>query len=128
MCVKRRVITQALERSTSKNFVASSHQPSPFCRSVASRLPLSSAAGFLVRERRSADVDAQHGAEPRVLAHALVHHVFVNAASARIGLQRSHRKVRVLELTPDAEDLHALGFVGVDQKFVVHHLFEPGGM
>src|SRR5438093_1331586 len=40
-------------------------------------------ARFFLRKRRSADVDSEHGPEPRVLAHTLVHHLFVDAASTR---------------------------------------------
>src|SRR5438309_10874276 len=52
-------------------------------------------AGFLFRKRRSTDFDAQHVAEPQVLAHALMHHLLVHAAAARIAPLRPYRKVLV---------------------------------
>ena len=83
-------------------------------------------AGFRLRKRRSADLDAQHAAEPQVLAHALMHHLFVHAPSARVALFGPHRKVLVPEFTPDAQDLHPLGIVGVDKKVVRQDNTSPG--
>jgi hypothetical protein len=76
-----------------------------------------------MRERRRTHIDAQHRAEPRVLAHALVHHLFVlfvHTVSAPIGLVASQRVILVPELTPDAHDLYALGFVTLNEKIVSH--------
>src|SRR5262245_65389639 len=51
------------------------------------------------RKRWRADVDAEHGAEPRVLADALMHHVFMKAPSTRIVLPRPDFEVCVAELS-----------------------------
>src|SRR5450756_225291 len=77
-------------------------------------------AGFLFRERRGTDFDAQRVAKPQVLAHALMYHLLVHAASARIALLRPYRKVLILELAPHAQDLHALRLVSLDQKIILH--------
>jgi hypothetical protein len=75
---------------------------------------------FLVRKRRGIHIHTQHGAEPHSLAHALMHHVFVHAASARIVRVRPHWQVLVLELAPHAQDFDAFGLVALDEKIVFH--------
>jgi hypothetical protein len=126
VCVKRRVMTHALERSTSKNVVASSHQCSSFCRRTTSRFPLSSAYRFMNPLRLSPEGAAERRrrrpacCETIVFAHALVHHLFVHAASAGIAPERPHWKILVPEFTPSAEDLDSLGFVRVDQEVELH--------
>src|SRR5262245_46095691 len=40
---------------------------------------------------RRTDIDAKHVPKPRVLTHALMHHVLMDAASASIILIRTHR-------------------------------------
>src|SRR5678810_774346 len=77
-------------------------------------------AGFLFRERRSTDLDAQHVPKPQVLAHALMHHLLVHAPAARIALPRPYREVFVLELAPHAQDFHSFRLVSLDQKIVFH--------
>jgi hypothetical protein len=84
-------------------------------------------AGFLFRKRRGIDFDAQHVAKPQVLAHALMHHLFVHAASARIAVLRPYWKLLILELAPYADHLDALGFVSFDQKIVLHNYASLAG-
>ena len=81
---------------------------------------MNSSRRLWIRERRRADIDAEHGAEPGVLADALVNHVLVDAAAPRIVLPRADREIVVSELAPDAEDLQPFGLVAVDQKVVSH--------
>src|SRR5713226_6475376 len=88
----RRVITQARDRLTSKNDTSSSHQRSSFA----------------------------HVPEPSVLAHALVHHLLVDASSARVALARTHGKLLVPELAPHADHLDSLAGVGLDEEAVFH--------
>jgi hypothetical protein len=61
-----------------------------------------SRACFGLWQRGRVDVDAEHGATPRIFAHALVHHLLVHTAAARVALTRSDGKVLVLELAPHA--------------------------
>ena len=77
-------------------------------------------AGFRARQWRGADVDAEHVAKPVVLAHALVNHLLVHAASAVIVLSGPQGQIAVQKFTPDAEDLYSLGRVAVDQEVVSH--------
>src|SRR5262245_36883980 len=69
---------------------------------------------FALRKRRRTDIDAQHAPKPGVLADALMHHVLVHAASARIRRMRPHWKILVPELAPDAQDFEPLGLVALD--------------
>ena len=71
---------------------------------------------FRFRQRRGAHINSQHVHEPEILTHTLVDHVLMNAAPAGIGTGRPNRQIVVLELAPDAEDLHALGFARIDQS------------
>src|SRR5690349_283086 len=50
---------------------------------------------LLAWQGRRADVDAEHGAEPRVFADALVHEMLANAAASRIPGFRPHLQVAV---------------------------------
>src|SRR5207237_9321926 len=79
---------------------------------------------FTARERRRADVDAEHGAKPGVLADALMHHVLAHAASPRIVRLRTHVEILIAELAPHAEHLDALRLVAVDQEVVRHNDFK----
>src|SRR5262245_37861229 len=80
---------------------------------------------FVLRQRRSMNVEPQHVATPQILAHALMHHLLVHAASTGIVLIRTHRKVLVFELTPYTQDLQSLGCVALDQKLVFHSFCSP---
>jgi hypothetical protein len=72
------------------------------------------------RERRRADVDAEHRPEPRVLADALVDHLFAHAAAAGIAGPRPGCHVRLGEFAPHAEHLQPFGLVALDQEVVSH--------
>src|SRR4051812_39778452 len=50
-------------------------------------------ASLMVGEWRRPDINAEHGPEPGVLADALMHHVFMNAAAAWVVVSRSHAQV-----------------------------------
>jgi hypothetical protein len=75
---------------------------------------------LLLRQRRCAHINSQHIEEPQVFAHALMHHLLMHAASLRITLPRTHRKILVPELTPHAHHLHPLGGIRLDQKYLPH--------
>src|SRR5713226_9887362 len=77
-------------------------------------------ASFLPRQRRRAHVNAEHVPEPSVLAHALVHHLLVDAPSARIALARTRGKLLVAELAPHADHLDSLASVRLDEEAVFH--------
>src|SRR2546426_2323584 len=77
-------------------------------------------ASFLRRQRRRAHVNAEHVAEPSVLADALVHHLLVDASSARVALARTRGKLLVAELAPHADHLDSLAGVGFDEEAVFH--------
>ena len=113
-------------RSTSKNRAVSSHHVSSFALSAANLFSLSialrheSESRLLFRQRARANVDAQHRSEPNVLAHALMHHVLVNASPARIALSRTSGQIGVLKFTPYTDHFDSLGFVGFDKRVVSH--------
>src|SRR5713226_4351163 len=71
-------------------------------------------AAFLGRQWRRAHVNSKHGAKPKILAHALMHHLFPHTTPATVALSRTHRQVFVVELAPDANHLYPLGFVGLN--------------
>src|SRR5262249_29905368 len=64
--------------------------------------------------------DPEHGAEPGVLADALVHHVLEHASSTRVVAFGPDAEIVVPELAPDAHYLDAFGFIAVDQEFIWH--------
>src|SRR5260370_12769761 len=76
--------------------------------------------GLCRRKWRRVNVNSQHIDEPQILAHALMHHLFVHAAPSRVSLPRTHRKLFVAEFTPHAHHLHPLGLIGLNKKFVFH--------
>src|ERR1700678_379762 len=75
---------------------------------------------FLLWQWRSTDVDPQHVAEPQVFAHALVHHLFMNAAPSRVALERPQRKILIPELAPHADYFYPLCCVCFDQECISH--------
>src|SRR5258707_4760563 len=75
---------------------------------------------FLLWQRRRRDVDAQHGAAPEVLAHALMHHLFADASLAPIAFARTHRQVLVAEFAPQSTPLPPFDLVGLNVKAVSH--------
>src|SRR5271156_1945625 len=75
---------------------------------------------LLLGQRRRADINPQHVAEPQVFAHALMHHLLTHAATPRITLARPHDKILVLKLAPHTHHLHPLGGIRLDQKCVSH--------
>src|SRR5258708_6032525 len=77
-------------------------------------------ARLLLRQRWRIHVNAQHVAEPQVFADALMDHLLMHAASPRITVPRTHREVRVLELTPNTDHFHAFGGVCVHKKCISH--------
>src|SRR5258708_23817756 len=70
--------------------------------------------------RRRTNVNPQHVDKPQIFAHALVHHLFANAAPSRIRLSRTHRQVLVAEFTPHAHNFYPLGPVRFHQEFISH--------
>src|ERR1700730_692437 len=60
------------------------------------------------RQRWRTHIDAQHVAEPQVFAHALMHHLFPNAASARIAVARPAMQMVIAEFTPRADNFDSL--------------------
>ena len=72
------------------------------------------------RQRRRSHINAQHVAEPQILAHALMHHLLLHAAPPRIALARPHRQILIAKLAPNANHLHPLSRVRPHQKFVSH--------
>ena len=70
------------------------------------------------RQWSHADVDTQDRPKPQIFTDALMHHVLVNAAPPRVTAVRPDWKMLVFEHTPDTDDLHQLGFVGLQQKIV----------
>ena len=72
------------------------------------------------RKRRRSDIDTKHRSKPRIFADALVHHLFLNAASAWIVMLWPHGEILVSELAPDTEDFHTFGGVTVDKEVVPH--------
>src|SRR5258708_1270060 len=72
------------------------------------------------RQGRRVDVNPQHADKPQILAHTLVHHLFVHAAPSRVALARTERKIAVAEFTPHAHNFDSLGFIGFHKKFVFH--------
>ncbi len=75
---------------------------------------------LLCRQRRRADIDPQHIAEPQFLAYTLMHHLLVHAPTAWIALSRAHGQVGVAKLAPDADHLHPFGCVRLHQKCIPH--------
>src|SRR5262245_50182938 len=61
-------------------------------------------ADFATGQWRRADVDPEHDTKPRVLAHALMHHLFEHAASSRIIESWTDGEILVAKLAPDTED------------------------
>src|SRR5919108_5551428 len=54
-----------------------------------------------------------------------MHHLLVNTAPARVAWPRAHREIFVAEFAPDAQNLDALGFVGLNQEFEFHWRLPP---
>src|SRR6266436_7657292 len=77
-------------------------------------------ADFLFRQWRRPYVDPEHVTKPDVFTDALVHHVFVDAASPWINGIGADRKILVFEHAPRTDHLCALGFVSVDQELIFH--------
>ncbi len=77
-------------------------------------------ASLLLGQRRSGNVDAEHGAKPQIFTHTLMHHLLMHAAAAGVAGAGANRQVSVAELAPDAEDFYPLGGVGFDQEVVAH--------
>jgi hypothetical protein len=50
-------------------------------------------------------------AEPQVLASTLMHHLFLNAATAGISVARSAMHIFITEFTPRADNFDSFGFV-----------------
>src|SRR6266446_1233024 len=71
-------------------------------------------------QRRRTNVNPQHVDKPQIFAHALMHHLFVNAAPSRVSLSRTHRQVLVAEFTPHAHNFYPLGPVRFHQEFISH--------
>src|SRR6266436_1611894 len=69
---------------------------------------------------RRANVNSEHADKPQVFTHALMHHLFAHAAPSRVPRPWAHRKIRIPEFAPHANDLDALGFVRFNKKFVSH--------
>ncbi len=127
VCAMRRVITQARERGTSKNLV--SPLPPSFVFGAQYLEPFAAVLritpdkfeprlGFWQRWR--VYIDAKHRAHPEILAHALMHHLFMHASSARIAGSRTQRHLFIAKLTPCAHHFDPLGLVRLYKKVVMH--------
>src|SRR5689334_2011764 len=68
---------------------------------------------LIFRQWRCSDVNVEHGPKPDVFADTLMHHMFVNTASARVSWVRSNREILVSEHAPGANHLDALGLVSL---------------
>src|SRR5438093_7507659 len=75
---------------------------------------------LLLRKRRRAYVNSKHVAKPEILADALMHHLLMHAAPARIAVSRTNGKIFVLKLAPHADDLQPLGRIGLDKEVIFH--------
>src|ERR1700675_2081344 len=62
---------------------------------------------LLLRERRSTHIDAEHGSQPQVFAHALMHHLLMDTAATRVAGVGANRQISVAELAPHTEDFDA---------------------
>ena len=117
VCVIRRVITQARDlahRRTSSllptSLVLVPHDGQALL-AVFPVLPHEFQSDFIFWQRRRSDVNAEHGPKPDVFADTLMHHMFVETASPRIGRVRPDRKILVGEHTPCTNHLDALRLV-----------------
>src|SRR5262249_18888423 len=74
-------------------------------------------------------LDTKHVAKPQVLADALMHHLLVHAASARVASIRTERKILIMKLTPHAHNFDSFRFIRFYQKTIFHprHLTEKPG-
>lgn len=77
-------------------------------------------AGFFGGERRGANIDAEHGAEPEVFADALMDHLFADGTAAGIAGIGAEGQVGVSKFAPGAEDFEAFGGVSFHEKVVAH--------
>ena len=77
-------------------------------------------SSLIRRQDRPTGLDAEHRAEPQVLADALVHHLLVDTPPSSIGRMRATPQVRILKHAPDAQHLEALGLVRIDQELISH--------
>src|SRR5260370_18785897 len=72
------------------------------------------------RQWRRANVNSEHADKPQVFTHALMHHLFAHAAPSRVPRPWPHRKIRIPEFAPHANDLDALSFVRFNKKSASH--------
>src|SRR5437667_12722823 len=70
---------------------------------------------LLLRKRRRAYVNSKHVAKPEILADALMHHLLMHAAPARIAVSRTNGKIFVLKLAPHADELQTLARKDLDK-------------
>ena len=79
-----------------------------------------------LRKRGHTGPDAQHRPKPQVLTDALVHHLFVHAATTSVRGMRTNREVLIAKHAPDTEHLEALRFVRLDKESI-SHVQSPSG-
>src|SRR5260370_29894325 len=72
------------------------------------------------RKWRRANLNSQHVDEPQILAHALVHHLFVHAAPSPVARAWTHWKILVAEFTPHAHHFDPLGLISFHKKAIFH--------
>src|SRR5579859_1515984 len=75
---------------------------------------------FRIRQRRCPHVNSQHVPEPQILAHALMHHLFMHASPAWIPIARPNRQVLIPKFAPDAQHLDPLRRIGFNKEVVTH--------
>ena len=75
---------------------------------------------LLLRQRRRACLDSQHGAKPQILAYTLMHHLFVHAPAPRIFRVRPKLQLLVAKLAPHAHYFQPLGLIRLHKKVVSH--------
>src|SRR5260370_32438489 len=75
---------------------------------------------FRLRKRRRSHVNCQHSAKPKILADALVDHLFAYAAAAWISAVRTDNQVVVAKFAPDTENFDAFRLISFDEKVIEH--------
>lgn len=126
-------MTQARERRTSKNLVSNSRHASSLVCNAPRRFPLS--ATYLFRNSilfsgfgsgGRAYINSQHVAEPQILAYALMHHLLMQTAAARIAGVGPYRQILVAELAPHTDHFQPLCVVAFYEKRISHSVDVTG--
>src|SRR5579863_2291993 len=65
-------------------------------------------------QRRCSHVNPEHIAEPKIFAHALMHHLLAHAAAPWISFLGANWKILILEFAPYPKHLDSLGVVALN--------------